>query len=118
MELIAAGIGDIILIGSTHSASTLRIKEFLMRNGRPYSYIDLEHDSDVQNLLDSFQISANEIPVLIFRGQLVLRNPGNQQIADCLGFNELIDQAQVHDLVIIGAGPSGLLPLYMALQKD
>jgi thioredoxin reductase (NADPH) len=108
VELIAAGIGDIILIGSTHSASTLRIKEFLMRNGHPYSYIDLEHDSDVQNLLDSFQISANEIPVLIFRGQLVLRNPGNQQIADCLGFNELIDQAQVHDLVIIGAGPSGL----------
>jgi thioredoxin reductase (NADPH) len=79
-----------------------------MRNGHPYSYIDLEHDSDVQNLLDSFQISANEIPVLIFRGQLVLRNPGNQQIADCLGFNELIDQAQVHDLVIIGVGPSGL----------
>jgi thioredoxin reductase (NADPH) len=108
VELIAAGVGDIVLIGSTHSASTLRIKEFLMRNGQPYSYIDLEHDPDVQNLLDSFQISANEIPVLICRGQLVLRNPGNQQIADCLGFNESIDQTQVRDLIIIGAGPSGL----------
>jgi thioredoxin reductase (NADPH) len=108
VELISAGVGDIVLVGSAYSAGTLRIKEFLMRNGHPYSYIDLEHDPDVQTLLDSFQISANEIPVLIFRGQLVLRNPGNQQIADCLGFNELIDQAQVHDLVIIGAGPSGL----------
>jgi thioredoxin reductase (NADPH) len=108
VELIAAGVGDIILIGSTHSASTLRIKEFLMRNGHPYSYIDLEHDPDVQNLLDSFQISASEIPVLICRGQVVLRNPGNQQIADCLGFNESIDQSQVRDLVVIGAGPSGL----------
>jgi thioredoxin reductase (NADPH) len=56
VELIAAGVGDIILIGSTHSASTLRIKEFLMRNGHPYSYIDLEHDPDVQNLLDNFKI--------------------------------------------------------------
>ena len=108
VELVAAGVGDIILIGSTHSAGTLRIKEFLMRNGHPYSYIDLERDPDVQNLLDSFQISASEIPVLICRGQVVLRNPGNQQIADCLGFNESIDQTQVRDLVVIGAGPSGL----------
>ena len=108
VELIAAGVGDIVLIGSTYSADTLRIKEFLMRNGHPYSYIDLERDHDVQNLLDSFQISANEIPVLIYRGQLALRNPNNQQLAECLGFNESIDQTQVRDLVVIGAGPSGL----------
>ena len=108
VELIAAGVGDIILIGSTYSADTLRIKEFLMRNGHPYSYIDLERDPDVQNLLDSFQISASEIPVLIYRGQRALRNPTNQEIADRLGFNESIDQTHVQDLVIIGAGPSGL----------
>ena len=108
VELIAAGVGDLILIGSVHSAGTLRIKEFLMRNGHPYSYIDLEHDPDVQNLLDSFQIVASDVPVLICRGQVVLRNPGNQQIADCLGFNESIDQTQVRDLVVVGAGPSGL----------
>ena len=79
-----------------------------MRNGHPYSYIDLERDSDVQNLLDSFKISASEIPVLICRGELVLRNPSNQEIADCLGFNESIDQTHVRDLIVIGAGPSGL----------
>ena len=50
-------------VGSTYSASTLRIKEFLMRNGQPYSYIEIERDSDVQHLSDSFQISASEIPV-------------------------------------------------------
>jgi thioredoxin reductase (NADPH) len=108
VELIAAGVGDIVLIGSTHSASTLRIKEFLMRNGHPYSYIDLERDLDVQSLLDDFQISTSEIPVLICRGQVVLRNPSNHQIADCLGFNESVDQTKVRDLVVIGGGPSGL----------
>ncbi len=108
VELIAAGVGDIVLIGSMYSASTLRIKEFLMRNAHPYFYMDLERDPDVQNLLDSFQISASEIPVLICRGQMVLRNPSNQEIADCLGFNETIDQTHVRDLLIIGAGPSGL----------
>src|SRR6476620_11507957 len=108
VELIAAGVGDIVLVGSTHSTGTLRIKEFLMRNGHPYSYTDLEQDPDVQNLLDSFQIVASDVPVLICQGQLVLRNPSNQEIADCLGFNETIDQTQLRDLVVIGAGPSGL----------
>ncbi len=79
-----------------------------MRNEHPYTFIDLERDPDVQTLLDSFHIAANEIPVLICRGKVVLRNPNNPQIADCLGFNEAIDQIQVRDLVIIGAGPSGL----------
>jgi thioredoxin reductase (NADPH) len=101
-------MGDVVLIGSTHSADTLRIKEFLMRNGHPYSYIDLEHDPDVQNLLDSFHLTASEIPVVICRGKIVLRNPSKQQIADCLGFNISIDQTHVRDLVVIGGGPSGL----------
>ncbi|MFY9529117.1 MAG: FAD-dependent oxidoreductase [Candidatus Acidiferrales bacterium] len=108
VELVAAGVGDVVLIGSTHSAGTLRIKEFLVRNGHPYSYIDLERDPEVQNLLDGFHTAASDIPVVICRGQVVLRNPTNQQVADCLGFNESIDQTQMRDLVIIGAGPSGL----------
>jgi thioredoxin reductase (NADPH) len=108
VELVAAGVGDVVLVGSMHSAGTLRLKEFLMRNGHPYSYIDLERDPEVQNLLDGFRIAASEIPVVICRGEVVLRNPTNQQVADCLGFNESIDQTQMRDVVIIGAGPSGL----------
>jgi thioredoxin reductase (NADPH) len=108
VELVAAGVGDVVLIGSANSAQTFKIKEFLMRNGHPYNYIDLERDQDVQALLDTFHISASEIPVLICQGKFVLRNPTSQDIADCLGFNEPINQAKVRDLVIIGAGPSGL----------
>ncbi len=108
LELVAAGMGDVVLIGSMHSADTLRIKEFLVRNGYPYSYIELERDHDVENMLDSFHITASEIPVLICRGEVILRNPSNQEIASCLGFNDAIDQTKVRDLVIIGAGPSGL----------
>ena len=108
VELVAAGMGDVVLVGSTHSAGTLRIKEFLMRNGHPYSYIDLERDPDVQKLLESFHVAASEIPVVICRGQVVLRNPTNQEIADCLGFNQTVDQTQMRDVVVVGAGPSGL----------
>src|SRR5207249_1762432 len=92
VELIAHGMGDVALVGSSHTAGTLRIKEFLMRNGHPYSYIDLDRDADVQSLLDRFHISAADIPVAICRGSVVLRNPTNQEIADCLGFNDAIEQ--------------------------
>jgi thioredoxin reductase (NADPH) len=108
VELVTAGMGDVVLVGSMHSAATLRIKEFLVRNGHPYSYIDLDRNPEVQNLLDGFRTAASEIPVMICRGEIVLRNPTNQQVADCLGFNETVDQTQVRDLVTIGAGPSGL----------
>ena len=46
--------------------------------------------------------------MVICRGEMVIRNPANQEVADYLRFNDAIDQTQVHDLVIIGAGPSGL----------
>jgi thioredoxin reductase (NADPH) len=108
VELIANGLGDVVVIGSTHCAGTLRAKEFLVRNGHPFTYVDLDHDADAQELLDRFNITAADVPVLICRGDAVLRNPSNQQIAECLGFNETIDQTHVRDLVIVGAGPAGL----------
>ena len=104
VELIAHGLGDVVLLGSNHCSGTLRVKEFLTRNGHPYAYIDLDRDADVQVLLDRFHVSAADVPVLICRGEVVLRNPTNQQIADCLGFNEAIDQTQIRDVVIVGAG--------------
>jgi thioredoxin reductase (NADPH) len=108
IELIAGGYGDVVLIGSTHCAGTLRVKEFLTRNGHPFHYIDLDRDADAQDLLDRFQVTAADVPVLICRGDAVLRNPSNQQIADCLGFNDAIDRTHVRDLVVVGAGPAGL----------
>jgi thioredoxin reductase (NADPH) len=108
VELIAHEFGDVVLVGSNHCAGTIRIKEFLTRNGHPYSFIDLDRDAGVQDLLDRFHVAVGDVPVLICRGEVVLRNPANQQIADCLGFNDAIDQTQVRDLIIVGAGPSGL----------
>ena len=108
VELLAQGIGDATVVGSSHSADTLRIKEFFTRNSHPYTYIDLERDSDVGNLFDHLHISLAETPVVICRGEIVLRNPTNREIANCLGFNEAVDGTRVRDLVIVGAGPAGL----------
>ena len=108
VELIARGISDVVVLGSAHCQGTLRIRAFLTRNGHPHTMLDLDRHAGVQELLDRFHVSAADVPVVITCGEVVLRNPSNQQIADALGFNDAIDQTQVRDLVIVGAGPSGL----------
>jgi thioredoxin reductase (NADPH) len=108
VEIIAQQVGDVVLVGSNHSAGTLRIREFLVRNGHPYSFVDVERDADVQELLDRFHVSVDDVPIVLCRGDQVLRNPSNQQVAELLGFNAAIDQSTIRDVVIIGGGPAGL----------
>src|ERR1700739_882095 len=95
LQLISQGQGNVILLGSRHSANTLRLREFLSRNGYPYMHLDLDSDSTSQELLDRFEVTLSEIPVVICSGRSVLRNPSNQELADCLGFNTAIDESQV-----------------------
>ena len=108
LALISLGYGNLILLGSRHSANTLRLREFLTRNGQPFTYVDLDMDKSSQELLDRFQVKLGEIPVVICQAHAVLRNPSIQELVDCIGFNSAIDEIQVRDLIIVGAGPSGL----------
>ena len=114
---VAQGIGDVLLIGSARSAATLRVKAFLTRNGHPFKYLDLDRDADVRDLLDRFRVDAAEIPVVICRGENVLKNPGNQEIADGLGFNDQIDRLHLRDVAILGAGPAGLAAAVCAASE-
>jgi thioredoxin reductase (NADPH) len=117
IAMVAQGIGDALLIGSGRSAATLRIKEFLTRNGHPFRYLDLDRDADVQDLLDRFHVDRAEVPVLICRGAAVLKRPSNQEIAERLGFNARIDRNHLRDLVIVGGGPAGLAAAVYAASE-
>ena len=115
--LITQTPGDVVLVGSGHSADTLRLREFLTRNGHPHTYIDVERDTGVQEMLNQFSVKIDEIPVLICRGERVLRNPTNAETADCLGFNAQISDATVYDVIVVGAGPSGLAAAVYAASE-
>jgi thioredoxin reductase (NADPH) len=117
VALVAAQQGDLILIGSRHSAGTLRLQQFLTRNAYPYVNLDVESDSDVQPLLDRFHVTADDIPIVICRGEKVARNPTNAQLAECLEMNPQIDSKTVRDLVVIGAGPAGLAAAVYAASE-
>jgi thioredoxin reductase (NADPH) len=108
LGLIEESAADAVVVGSRHCGATLRVREFLARNGHPHSLLDLEDDDALQEVLDRFRIDPADMPVLICRGRAVLRNPSNREIADCLGFNDAVEYGHVRDLVIVGAGPAGL----------
>jgi thioredoxin reductase (NADPH) len=117
LALIARGQGNLILMGSRHCANTLRLREFLARNAHPYTYVDLDTDKTSQELLDRFAVKMSEVPVVICNARTVLRNPTPQKLADCLGFNVNIEQTHVRDLIIVGAGPSGLAAAVYAASE-
>ena len=108
IDLLATSNGDTLVLGSNNSSGTLRIRDFLLRNGYPFSFIDLDKDEGVQSLLDEFQVCTNDIPVVISNGRDVLKSPSNEQIAMSLGFNSNVNLADMRDVTIIGAGPAGL----------
>jgi thioredoxin reductase (NADPH) len=115
--LIDRQLGNVVVIGSRHSADTLRLREFLSRNGHPFSYIDLDLDDAYRNFLDRFGIAVSEIPIVIGNGTMVLRNPTTSQLADSLGLNDNIDSRSLHDLIIVGAGPAGLAAAVYAASE-
>ena len=117
VALIAGGIGNVVILGSRHSANTLRLREFLTRNGHPHAYVDLDSDTAAQKLLDRFSVKIDEIPVVICSGKAVQRNPTTQQLAECLGLAGPIDESRIRDVAIVGAGPAGLAAAVYAASE-
>ncbi len=117
VALINRGFGNVILLGSRHSSQTLRLREFLTRNGHPFTFVDLDVDTSYQDLLDQFHVALDEVPVVICNNRTVLRKPSIQELARCLGLNAHITASEVRDLVIVGAGPSGLAAAVYAASE-
>jgi thioredoxin reductase (NADPH) len=117
MSVIESGHSEVLLLGTDHSADTLRLREFLTRNVRPYVNIDVEHDADAQALLERFHVRSEDVPVVICRGGELLKNPSNADVAVCLGINAPPADDRVHDLLIIGAGPAGLAAAVYAASE-
>jgi thioredoxin reductase (NADPH) len=117
VALVQSGFGNVILLGSRHSARTLELREFLARNGHPYTYVDLDLDQGAQELLDRFHVAPSEVPVLICHAKNVLKNPTIHGLAQCLGFNISVDDRHIRDVVIAGAGPAGLAAAVYAASE-
>jgi thioredoxin reductase (NADPH) len=106
--LIDSQAGDVILLGSSQSAGTLRLQQFLTRNAFPFVNLDVNTDAAAHAMLERFHINVDDVPVVLCRSEVVLKNPSNEEVAACLGMNQQIDDDRVRDLIVVGAGPAGL----------
>lgn len=117
MGLIRYSQGGVVLIGPGHAADTLRLQRFLTSNAYPHRLFDTELDPDAHGFLSCFELTAEELPVVIDAHETVLRNPTNWELADALGFSEVIDPQHVFDVVVVGAGPAGLAAAVYAASE-
>src|SRR5690348_8980988 len=105
--LIEAGVGPIV-IGDEHDADVLRLTNFLRRNGHPYRSLDPADDNCARTLVERFDVTREELPIVLCPGGQMLRNPSEAQLARCVGLVSTIDPERRYDLIVIGAGPAGL----------
>ncbi len=112
--LIQSELGDVTILGSRYSAETLRLRQFLSRNGHPFRYIDID-GSETQATFERLDISSKDLPVALCRGRM-LKNPSNREIADCLGLSEYHED-RLRDVIVVGAGPAGLAAAVYAASE-
>ena len=105
--LIKLGSGFRI-VGSCYSPDTKRLLEFAARNRLPHRFVDLDKDSQAEELLRQLGVAPEDTPVVVLREAEVLRNPDNAELARRLGLRRPEPDRGVYDLLVVGAGPAGL----------
>ncbi|MEW6452695.1 MAG: FAD-dependent oxidoreductase [Pseudomonadota bacterium] len=115
--LIKHAQGGVVLVGPGHGADTLRLQRFLTRNGYPHRLYDIDTDPDARVFLNCFELTPDQLPVVIASGDRVLRNPPNTELADELGLTECLNPNEVYDVAVVGAGPAGLAAAVYAASE-
>jgi thioredoxin reductase (NADPH) len=117
MGLIAAPNSEMTLIGSRYCGHTLYLREFLARNAHPHFYLDVEVDEEAKTRLQRVGLTADDVPAVIGRGGRAVRKASLRQVAEFLEINPDLEQSEVHDVLVVGAGPSGLAAAVYAASE-
>jgi len=117
MGLLETGAGGPIIVGSADNRDVLRLENFLRRNGHPHQRLDPETDSCGKVLIEKFEVSPDDLPIVVCPNGKVLRNPSETDLARCVGLISPLDPDQVHDVVVVGAGPAGLATAVYAASE-
>jgi thioredoxin reductase (NADPH) len=117
VALIRHSSAGVELVGPGRGGETLRIQRFMQRNGYPYRLLDTDSDPDASEFLSGCGLSAEELPAVVLPGKVILRNPGNSELADALGLVEALEPDRIYDVAVVGAGPAGLAAAVYAASE-
>jgi thioredoxin reductase (NADPH) len=106
--LLETGAGGPVIVGRAEDGNVLRLEGFLRRNGHPHMRLDPENDDEAKALIERFNIGTGHLPIVLCPGGQLLRNPGDVELARCIGLVGPIDPSRTFDVAVIGAGPAGL----------
>lgn len=105
--MMAAGFEGLRVIGGESSRTCFQICEFLGRNQVPFTWIKLEDEPEIGELLQDLGVSEGDMPVVAYGDRPLLRNPSLRDLAEQVGLRTPL-AGEPYDLIIIGAGPAGL----------
>jgi thioredoxin reductase (NADPH) len=117
VAILQAGIGGPIILGRAENGDVLRLQGFLRRNGHPHQLLNPETDAPAKVLIERFHIDPAQLPMVLCPGGQLLRNPGENELARCLGLVRPIDPHRLYDVAIVGAGPAGLATAVYAASE-
>ena len=115
--LLEQGQAGPIIVGPAGNGDVLRLGNFLARNGHPHRFLDSLSDACAQTLLERFHIAPGQLPIVLCPGGQLLRNPGEAELARCIGLLRSIDPDTLYDTVIVGSGPAGLAAAVYAASE-
>jgi thioredoxin reductase (NADPH) len=117
VAILQAGIGGPIILGRAENGDVLRLEGFLRRNGHPHQLLNPETDAPAKVLIERFHIDPGQLPIVLCPSGQLLRNPGEAELARCLGLVRPIDPERLYDVVVVGAGPAGLAAAVYAASE-
>jgi thioredoxin reductase (NADPH) len=117
MGLLETGAGGPIIIGWAENGDVLRLESFLRRNGHPHQLLNPETDAEAKALIERFHVDPGQLPIVLCPGGQLLRNPGEDELARCIGLVGPIDPNRIYDVAVIGAGPAGLATAVYAASE-
>jgi thioredoxin reductase (NADPH) len=117
VAILQAGIGGPIILGRAENGDVLRLEGFLRRNGHPHQLLNPEIDTPAKALIERFHIDPGQLPIVLCPTGQLLRNPGENELARCLGLVRAIDPDRLYDVAVVGAGPAGLATAVYAASE-
>ena len=108
MGMLESGAGGPVIVGHSNDPDVLRLTNFLRRNGHPHTQLDPDDDNCARTLVHRFEVSPEQLPIVLCPGGQLLRNPTESALARCIGLVGAIDPDRVFDVAVVGAGPAGL----------
>jgi thioredoxin reductase (NADPH) len=106
-RLLASGGGAIRLLGLASSPDAFHLRELLTRNQVPFTWIDVEDDPAIAELLRHLGLEPEDLPAVTLGDRPLLRRPSPRELAEAVGLRRPV-RAETYDLVIVGGGPAGL----------